>query len=91
MLSIIKPGKMSNSPDLFCAPHKHTMLLKIQNQRVAKIKSMLIFSYVAEVNQQLCLGESGKWIENVDQSHLGLASGKLVLQKSMLTFRQPSC
>ena len=86
MLSIIKPGKMSNFPELFCAPHKHTMLLKIQNQRAAKIKSMLIFSYVAEVNQKLCLRESGQWLENVDQSHLVLASGKLVLQKCMLTF-----
>ena len=36
---------------------------------------------VAEVDQQRCLEESGQWLENVDQSHLVLASGNLVLQK----------
>ena len=40
---------------------------------------------VAEVNQQPCLKESGQWLENVDRTHLGLASGKLVLQKSPKT------
>ena len=29
---------------------------------------------VAEVNQQRCLEESGQWLENVDQTHLVLAS-----------------
>ena len=37
---------------------------------------------VAEVYQPHCLEESGQWLENVDQTHLVLASGKLVLQKS---------
>ena len=37
---------------------------------------------VAEVNQWPCLEESGQWLENVDQTHLILTSGKLVLQKS---------
>ena len=36
---------------------------------------------VAEVNQQRCLGENRQWLENVDRTHLVLASGKLVLQK----------
>ena len=30
---------------------------------------------VADVNQQLCLEEIGLWLENVDQTHLVLASG----------------
>ena len=45
---------------------------------------------VAEVNQRQCLEESGQWLENVDRTHLVLASGKLVLQKrnicNLLTF-----
>ena len=36
---------------------------------------------VAEVYQLCCLEESGQWLQNVDQSHLVLAGGKLVLQK----------
>ena len=36
---------------------------------------------VAEVNQWRCLEESREWIENVDQTHLVLASDKLVLHK----------
>ena len=34
----------------------------------------------AKVNKWRCLEESGQWLENVDQTHLVLASGKLVLQ-----------
>ena len=34
---------------------------------------------VAEVNQWCCLEESGQLLENVDQTHLVVASGKLVL------------
>ena len=37
---------------------------------------------VAEVNQQCCLEESVQWLENLDQTHIVPASGKLVLQKS---------
>ena len=37
---------------------------------------------VAEVDQQRCLEESGQWLENVDQSHLVLAMGSLVLQNT---------
>ena len=29
----------------------------------------------AEVNQRRCIEESGQWLENVDQTHLVLASG----------------
>ena len=35
---------------------------------------------MAEVNQRCCFEEMGQWLENVDQSHLPLTSGKLVLQ-----------
>ena len=38
---------------------------------------------VAEVNQWRWLEESGQWLENVDRTHLGLASGKLVLQQKV--------
>ena len=41
------------------------------------------FVDVAEVNQLRCLEESGQWLDNVDQIHLVLASGKLVLQKEV--------
>ena len=37
---------------------------------------------VAEVNKWRCLEESGQWLENADQNHLTLGSGKLVLQKN---------
>ena len=37
---------------------------------------------VAEVNQQCCLEESGQWLENVDQTYLVLASGKLLQHKN---------
>ena len=36
---------------------------------------------VAEDNQRPWLEESGQWLENVDRTHLDLASGKPVLQK----------
>ena len=39
------------------------------------------FVNVAEVNQWRCLEESGQLLENVDQTHLVLSSGRLVLQK----------
>ena len=34
---------------------------------------------IAEVNQWRWLEESGQWLENVDRTHLVLASGKPVL------------
>ena len=37
---------------------------------------------VAKVDQWRWLEESGQWLENVDQTHLVLASGEPVLQKS---------
>ena len=39
---------------------------------------------VAEVNQLHWLEESRQWLENVDQTHLVLASGKPVLQKNCI-------
>ena len=36
----------------------------------------------AEVNQWRCLKKSGQWFENVDQTHLVLASGKPELQQN---------
>ena len=38
---------------------------------------------VAEVKQRRWLEESGQWLENVDQTHLVLASGKPIQQKSL--------
>ena len=39
---------------------------------------------VAEVNQPSCLEESGQWLGIIDQTNLGRASGKLVLQKQFV-------
>ena len=36
---------------------------------------------VAEVNQRRWLEERVQWLENVDRTHVKLASGKLLLQK----------
>ena len=38
----------------------------------------------ADVNQWRCLELSGQWLENVDRSHLVLASGKVALQKRLM-------
>ena len=38
---------------------------------------------VAEVNQWHSLGESEQWLDVVDQTHLVLASGKIVVQKAL--------
>ena len=40
-----------------------------------------IYFHVADIYQQRWLEESGPRLENVDRTHLELASGKLVLQK----------
>ena len=40
---------------------------------------------LAEVNQWCWLEESGQWLENLDLTHLVLASGKPVLQKTEQT------
>ena len=40
-----------------------------------------------EVNQRHLLEENGQWLENVDRTHLFLASGKPVLQKKKLNTR----
>ena len=37
----------------------------------------------AEVYQGPCVEKSGQYLENVDQTHLVLASGKRVLQKTL--------
>ena len=34
--------------------------------------------------QKCCLGENAQWLENVDRTHLVLASGKQVLQKRQI-------
>ena len=36
---------------------------------------------IANVNQWRCLEENGQRLENADQTHLVLASGKLIVQK----------
>ena len=40
-----------------------------------------IFLEGLNVNHRRCLEESGQWLENIDWTHLVLASGKVVLQK----------
>ena len=45
-----------------------------------------IYFDVAEVYRWLWLEESGQRLENVDQTHLVLASGKLVQQKMLSWF-----
>ena len=42
---------------------------------------------VAEVNQRCWFEESGQWLENVDQTHLVLVSGKPVLKKDAMDHR----
>ena len=51
------------------------------NPRIPRILAEEKIVDVAEVNQWRCLEESREWIENVDQTHLVLASDKLVLHK----------
>ena len=41
-----------------------------------------VFLDVAEVNQHRWLEDSGQWLENVDPTHLVLAGGNQVLQKT---------
>ena len=38
---------------------------------------------IAKVNQWHCLEESEQWLANVDPTHLGLASRKIVILKSL--------
>ena len=53
---------------------------RFDSQCSKKISEEIIID-VAEVNQWLSLEESGQSLENVDRTHLVLASGKVVLQK----------
>ena len=48
---------------------------------IPKIYSAEKIADVDEMNQRRCLEESEQWFENVEQTHLVLDSGKLVLQK----------
>ena len=50
---------------------------------LGSISNVLEIVDVAEVNQQFCSEESGQRLENVDRTHLVLASSKLVLQKKV--------
>ena len=59
-------GQHSTMASVLCVPKK------ISEEKIVD---------VAEVNQRRWLEESGQWLENVDQTHIVLASGKLVLQK----------
>ena len=49
--------------------------------RVPKKNSVEKIVHAADLKQQHCLEKSGQCLENVDQTHLVLASGKLVQQK----------
>ena len=46
---------------------------------------------VAEIKQWRCLKESGQWLENVDRTHIVLASVKLVPQKGLLNVAECIC
>ena len=39
-----------------------------------------------EVNQRCCVEGNEQWLENVDRTHLALASGKILLQKGSVSF-----
>ena len=41
---------------------------------------------VAEVNQWRCSEESGQWLNNVDRTHIVVASGKPVVQKCFMYY-----
>ena len=56
------------------------------NPCIHKKNSDVNVFYVAEVDQQRWLEESGQWLEIVDRTHLVLASGKPVLQKTADSF-----
>ena len=51
---------------------------------VPKIVSKEKIVTAVEVNQRHCLEESRQWLENADRTHLVLANGKPVLQKTFL-------
>ena len=55
-----------------CPGFDHQLSPKISEEKLGN---------VAEVNQPHCIEESEQWLENVDQTHLELACGKLVPQK----------
>ena len=58
-------------------------MLLTQQLCVEFLTFLKIYCDVAEIYQWRWLEESGQKLENVDPTHLVLASGKLVLQKSL--------
>ena len=77
---------------MFMVSSRRLFQLKKRSTRPLQSSCVLFWSWnkdfseekivnVAEVNQQRCL-ESEPWLENVEQTHLVLASRKLVLQKN---------
>ena len=52
-----------------------------------EIFSLEKITKVAQVDQRHCLEDRRQWLENVDQTHLALASGKLVLQNRAFTYK----
>ena len=54
---------------------------RFDSQHSQKEFQKKIIVNVAEVNQWPCIEESGQWLQNVDQTSVTLASGKLVLKK----------
>ena len=68
MASILASGLSCPGFDSQCAQ-------KISEEKIINI---------AEVNQWRWLEESVQWLENVDQTHLVLASGKPELQKIVI-------
>ena len=63
---------------------KVAFLLLTQQTWVQFLAFPKMYFVVAEINQQHWSEESGQRVENVDRTHLVLASGKPVLQKFSL-------
>ena len=63
-----------------------TQLPEVQFPEFLELVSKGKIIDVAEVNQRCCLEESEKMLENVNPTHLGLASGKLVVVTGRQSF-----
>ena len=75
------PSKQTNNSERLI-PGTAAQQTKHMLKTSLKWKTRLIID-VAEVNQWRWLEDSRQWLDNVDQTHLVLASGKQVLQKTI--------
>ena len=75
-VTVKSTGYTGNLAQLFDENHEATAE---QQAVIKKVEPKIV--EIAQVNQQHCIGEREQWLENVNQTHLVLASGKFVLQK----------